>query len=126
MTTISAHGTSFLLAVYLDSNAAHSASSYVALAVISVSLGFWAGSAAARKKNLEIQQKDAAKSRPQEDSEEDSDSGEQDIAALRIDPGEECKLVSGFAVEDSSGLNPFSVLVVRSDLGMSAGKIAAQ
>ncbi|KAL1715504.1 PTH2-domain-containing protein [Schizophyllum commune] len=89
----------------------------VALAAASLSAGYWAGAESARRKFARATA-EAPTSKPQkEPTSEDESEGESDeefadgdLASVKVDPGDQCKMV----------------LVVRQDLGMSSGKIAAQ
>ncbi|KAF8168310.1 peptidyl-tRNA hydrolase PTH2-domain-containing protein [Crassisporium funariophilum] len=90
------------------------------LVAASLTLGFWAGTKATRRTEFSPTVKPAVPSLPSKNSgtEDGDESGSDhssnladvDIAALRVSSSDECKMV----------------LVVRTDLGMSSGKIAAQ
>ncbi|RDB28764.1 putative peptidyl-tRNA hydrolase 2 [Hypsizygus marmoreus] len=91
---------------------------YAALVSASLLVGYWAG-LKSRPSTNRPSPKNAADATDHteeinegesEGSEISSSAGDGDIAALTLEPADECKLV----------------LVVRSDLGMSSGKIAAQ
>ncbi|KAL1707668.1 PTH2-domain-containing protein [Schizophyllum commune] len=89
----------------------------VALAAASLSAGYWAGAESARRKFARATAKapaHQAQKEPTSEDESDSESDEEiadgDLASVKVDPGDQCKMV----------------LVVRQDLGMSSGKIAAQ
>ncbi|KAG6891415.1 hypothetical protein C0992_007194 [Termitomyces sp. T32_za158] len=85
---------------------------YVVLATVSLFLGYWAGVQSHRSvKNIIPHEKNTSDDDSSYDSDASSTDGDVDnSAALCVDKAEECKLV----------------LVVRSDLGMTSGKIAAQ
>ncbi|KAJ7597629.1 PTH2-domain-containing protein [Mycena floridula] len=93
---------------------------YVAIAATSLSIGFLVGTARNQPQTRSsistktTQNSDASRDEDRENADDASDSESEsetgDISSLRVDLTDECKLV----------------LVVRGDLGMSAGKIAAQ
>ncbi|KZW02149.1 PTH2-domain-containing protein [Exidia glandulosa HHB12029] len=86
---------------------ASTAATYLALIITSAAVGYWAGVGS----TLPITRGASAHDEPDNDSGEDSDTGDDD-GLEKVTPGafEECKMV----------------LVVRTDLGMTKGKIAAQ
>ncbi|GLB36386.1 putative peptidyl-tRNA hydrolase PTH2 [Lyophyllum shimeji] len=103
-----------------SSTPAGQVTAYALLVATSLCVGYWAGVKSRPTSNgLELKSKPAATrhepSRVAEESDDEgseasSTAGDGDIASLRVQEGEECKLV----------------LVVRTDLGMTSGKIAAQ
>ncbi|KAF4623202.1 hypothetical protein D9613_001624 [Agrocybe pediades] len=93
---------------------------YAALAAASLSLGYWIGSSnrppieSDRKHSSESSEPAHAESEDSDGNEsEDSDSSSvtnEELSSLKVEASDDCKMV----------------LVVRTDLGMSSGKIAAQ
>lgn len=76
----------------------------MALAAASLSAGYWAGAESARRK-LARATAEAPSHKPQKDStsedESDSDSDEEfadgDLASVKVDPGDQCKMVYSLA-----------------------------
>lgn len=90
---------------------------YTILAVASVSVGYWAGANSQSKEQ-----------RDTEESEAISESLESDrgISSVKLGQNDECKLVELKLQGLILKLTTYQVLVVRTDLRMSSGKIAAQ
>ncbi|KDR84784.1 hypothetical protein GALMADRAFT_233140 [Galerina marginata CBS 339.88] len=97
----------------------NSVTAYSALVAASLSLGFWAGTRATNRTDKKPAATPAEPSRPSNNYPQEKDDGNEsddssvadgDISSLRVDVADDCKMV----------------LVVRTDLGMTSGKIAAQ
>jgi len=90
-------------ATYINSNTDHTVTviTYITLVVASLSLGFWTGQRANRRTENPTSSKPPASNRdPREsivdngDSEDSSESNDGDVSALKLDSGEDCKMVS--------------------------------
>lgn len=103
------------------------------LVAASLCVGYWVGvksRTSAGDSGSAPQKPSKAKSGREASSGNDSDSetseGEGDLHSLQIDRTEECKMVKLIGNVSAPTLTLKQVLVVRTDLGMSSGKIAAQ
>ena len=88
---------------YIKSNTDHTVTviTYITLVVASLSLGFWTGQRANYRTENPTSSKPAASScDPREstvddsDSDDSSESNDGDVSALKLDSGEDCKMVS--------------------------------
>lgn len=105
----------------------------VATGIISASLGYWLGTQSSVIAPSTVGTTPPPTSKPvaadeDEDDSDDSDDGGANLADVKADTFEECKLVCDHLVVPDEATNRVisQVLIVRTDLGMTKGKIAAQ
>jgi len=102
------------------SSSTSAVSTYAALAIISLTLGYWAGVGSSL--NVTRRSSDAAPAeQPLKKSKTKPDGGDAESDSSDQDIGENLSAVKAGVIEDCK-----LVLVVRTDLGMTSGKIAAQ
>jgi hypothetical protein len=99
------------------------------LVAASLCVGYWVGvksRTSAGDSGSAPQKPSKAKSGREASSGNETSEGEGDLHSLQIDQTEECKMVKLIGNVFAPTLTLKQVLVVRTDLGMSSGKIAAQ
>jgi len=97
---------------------ASSVSTYAALAIVSLTLGYWAGVGSTLNVTRRSPESAAADQPPKKNK---PDGGDADGDSSDEEIGEDLSAVKAGVIEDCK-----LVLVVRTDLGMTSGKIAAQ